>query len=237
MSFEVFWSDCPFARFVGLNSAVDTTGLCGFYPVYAPVCGWQAELKEQILQLPEQYEHILLFLDDFFILSPVDSERLRTLLIAALQEDLDYLRLVPHKRAAIPGILKRIFRNPGVDIEPISVRSPYYSSLQVALWKRRHLMEMLKSNERHIWGFEHQVMNGNPHFAIKGLPPIRYVHVVEKGRWQPYARSLFSRRDLPFRAGDRIVLGCLSYLPLWLNHIKFAVFGYSIMRLKQYLRT
>ena len=235
-SFDFCWPDCPFTKFVGLNSIVDETTVFGFQPVYLSVRGWREELLGQILQLPEQYEYILLFLDDFLIFSPVDADRLHRMLNSAMHRELDYLRLVPQKRAVIPAIAKKIFRNAGTDIEPISVHSPYYSSLQVALWKRRHLMKMLESNEGNIWGFEHQMITGHPHFAIVGMPPIQYVHVVEKGKWLPYTPRLFRKFNLPFCAGDRVVQGRLTYLTLWLNRVKFAILGYAIVRLKQYLR-
>lgn len=233
-SFDVCWADCPFAKFVGLNSAVDAMWVRGFHPIYTPVYGWRAEVLEQILHLPEQIEYILLFLDDFLILSPVHTERLQKLLDEALHRDIEYLRLVPIRRAALPRLARRIFRGSGPEVEPVGVQSPYYSSLQVALWKRTHLIDMLRLDGRHIWEFEHQKIPGHPHFAIVGDPPIQYVHVIEKGKWQPYSQQLFRRLNLPFDAGDRTVSGREAYLALWLNRIKFEIVGYSVMRFKKY---
>lgn len=236
-SFEKFWPDCPFEKFVGLNSAVDPKAIDGFHPVYAPVSGWRAELLEQIFHLPEQYGYILLFLDDFLILSPVNGDRLRLLFDEALHREIDYLRLVPIRRAAIQRIANRIYRKNRGGIEPIGAGSPYYSSLQAALWKRRHLADMLALRERDVWEFEHQQLNGHPHFAISGSPPIHYRHIVEKGRWQPYARRLFAKLDLPFRGGERGMHSPHAHLTLWLNRVKFELVGYAVVRLKRFLRS
>ncbi len=234
-SFGKSWPDCPFERFVGLNSAAPPGVAAGFHPVYAPVSGWRAELLAQIRQLPARYGHVLLLLDDFLILSPVDADRLRRLFAEALRRGLDYVRLVPVRRAAAPRLARALVRDAG-GIEPISPSSPYYSSLQAALWKRGHLLETLETAGRDIWAFEHQRLDGRPHFAIAGDPPIDYRHVVEKGRWQPYAARLFASLDLPFHPGGRAALGRLASLTLWLNRVKFAVLGYSVVRLRRSFR-
>jgi len=226
-SFDLCWTDCPFEKFVGLNSIVDESLVSGFHPVSAPVSGWRMEVLEQILQLPAQFDHILLFLDDFLILSPVDTERLQKLLDKALRCEIEYFRLIPIRRAAIPRIARRTLRGSSQEMEPVEVQSPYYSSLQVALWKRSHLIDMLKLDGKHIWDFEYQEI---------GNPPIKYIHVVEKGKWQPYSRKFFRKLNLPFDPGDRIVSGRQAYLVLWLNSIKFEIVGYSAMRLKRYFR-
>ncbi len=235
-SFDVCWTDCPFEKFVGLNPVVDQAPVHGFHPIYAPVSDWRAEFLEQLLQLPAQFEHVLLFLDDFLILSPVDTERLQMLLDEALRRDIEYLRLVPIRRAALPRVVRRIRRGSLPEIEPIGIRSPYYSSLQAALWKRSHLEQMLKRARKSVWDFEHQAIPGHPHFAITKEPPIRYRHLIEKGKWEPHSRTSFRDLNLSFDPGAREESGRRAALALRWNGLKFEVIGYSAMRLKRYCR-
>jgi len=232
-SFAVWWSACPFVKFVGLNSA--TTPAPGFVPVSATVKGWREELLPQIEQLPERYDYVLLFLDDFFLLSPVDQGRLELLLAHAIGRRLDYLRLVPIQRVMVARVLHALFCDAS-PVEPINPAMPYYSSLQLALWKRSHLMETLRVPVENIWEFEHRRIPGRVHCAVRGAPPIRYVHMVEKGKWQAYAPGLFRRIGMPFHQGDRGSHPRSTLVWIGFSRLRFAVIGYALLRVRRYLR-
>jgi hypothetical protein len=186
-SFHVNWPDCPYERYVGLNSPPGDYYVPGFVPVYAPVLGWRDELRVQLLQLREEF--VLLWLDDFVILRPVVTEEVERLRVLAATNALDYLRLVEVDRQLIVRLASRVSGLlSGRRYNQVPSRIPYYSSLQATIWRRDHLIEMLhRYVGRDIWGFEHQKVPGRTHFAILGKPPIRYKHLVEKGRWLPDA--------------------------------------------------
>jgi hypothetical protein len=118
------------------------------------------------------------------------------------------------------------------EFEEIEAGAPYHASLQVALWERDHLRNMLK-NISDIWNFEHSYIPGVKHFAIVGAPPIRYLHVVEKGKWQPHTGSLFERAGLVFDPSTRPMHAVRHRYTLWVNKLKFAVLGYSIFKLRR----
>lgn len=226
-SFGKHWSDCPFAMFVGLNSDPKVGYHSMFRPIYSPVMGWRHELISYVEQLPAQFDYVLLFLDDYLLRSPVNNTRLVQLLDDAMNLERDYLALVQVRRPFLSRRMRRFkyLRQP-VSIEQIEDTTPYYSSLQVALWERGHLLDMLRMNDGSIWSFEHQVNPSRPHFAISGKPPIDYIHVVEKGSWQAYAPNLFRRLDLSFEPGSRPIRDCSSLVWIGLSMLKFEVVGY-----------
>jgi len=200
--------------------------------VTAPVQDWRHELFAQISRLPPAYKYVLLFLDDFFLFSRVNTPRLLMLLDKAIRTDIRYLRLVPISRALLPSLTHAVTKafHP-VDFEIIPERQPYYSSLQVAFWNREHLTAMLGLTGS-IWDFEHQNIPGAPHYAVAGKPPLRYVHVVEKGKWGPGVARLFKAAGLPFTPGERGQLPAINLVRVWLNRLKFQLIGYSVIRLK-----
>lgn len=234
-SFEKHWPDCPFPLYVGINSPVQ--GLPSrFQAVYAPADRWQNELCRQLVQLPPGITHILLFLDDFLILSPVDTRRVMFLVDRGVEDKISYLRLIPPSRALCPAIGKKMisFFNP-VLYERIRDRAPYYSSLQVALWERAHLLDTL-GLAQDIWDFEHICRAGDPHYAIVKHPPIRYRHTVEKGEWMADAGSLFRSSGLPFDPSGRGSRPPADRIRFLLNRVKFALIGYAVFRFKRKMR-
>lgn len=204
-------------------------------PVYAPTGGWRPELLSQMRLLPKNIEYILLFLDDFLLLERVDNSSLERILKKAQGEELKHLRLIPISRAIVPQVfhaLSRAFR--ASDWERVPDRMPYYSSLQVALWKRAHLEEMLELKGG-IWDFENQWIPNVSHYAVTGTAPIKYVHVVEKGKWQTTAQRLFEAVNLSFSPGHRATLSPTRQFILKFSKVKFLIIGYSYVKLKRFL--
>ena len=233
--FEKHWPNCPFPYYVGLNTPEKKLS-SGFEAVYADAHQWQGELYSQLSQLPQQIRFILLFLDDFLIRAPVDTDRVTSLIERAINNNIKYLRLIPPSRAILPFLGKKLnylFRP--ATCEEIKDGAPYFASLQVALWERDHLSEMLRTAQG-IWDFENSRIPGIKHYAIIEKPPIRYVHVVEKGKWQPNAASLFGQAGLAFDSSKRQTQPLRHRIALWTNKLKFAILGYAVFRFKRRLK-
>ncbi len=213
------WTDCPYPVYAGLNS--NPGQLPGIVPVLAPVSDWRTELACQLRQLHEQ--RLIVFLDDFLIEAPVQQERMDELLREFEQQRLSYLRLLPLGRSLAQRI-GEIGRPPAMDIQSISETRPFFSSLQVAIWERGHLLAMLDAPGS-IWDFEHQKLVGARHFAIASRPPVRYRHLVEKGRWQPYAKRLLRSVGLSNDLGSRPVWPNWAYGRVWLDELRFFFHG------------
>ncbi len=235
-----YWPDCDLECYVGLNESfggLDAIELYGrrFRIARSPVKGWGEELKTQIAALPGHYDYVLMWLDDFLLRAPVDTSRLHRTIAAAIDDAVDYLRLVPVERSLF-GQFMLAMETEG-PFRRLSEREPYHSSLQVALWRRSHLEAMLDElvgREGDIWSFEQMRVPGASCHAVRSRH-FDYLHVVEKGRWQPYASALMCQHAMGLEPGERLVAGRWAWIGLLVGRLKFKVLGYSVMRLKAWL--
>jgi hypothetical protein len=217
-----FWPDCPYPIYVGLNSCIRP--LRGGTAVLAPASEWYRECAFQLTQVTQDY--VIVILDDFLVGAPVDQVRLTELVEDSVTLDLAYLRLVPLGRS-LPARLTG-WRPPELKpgIERVRTGRPFYSSLQIAIWRKGYLQSMLQK-PLSIWEFEHECSPESVHCAIKDRPPIVYRHVVERGRWLPDARLLLQRAGLPTELGDRPVWPKSRYGRLFLDRVRWVVLGYA----------
>jgi hypothetical protein len=216
-----YWPDCPYPLFLGRNSH------CEFGPkittLVARPSEWRTECLEHVAQI--DHTHLIVMLDDYLFLKPVDQRQLAMLVTRAIESNLAYLRLLP-LGASIIERFRHIVRKPfPAEIRPIWKGRPFYSGLQIAIWNKAHFLSLLESPGT-IWDFEHKAMNEIAHHAIIGSPPISYDHLVEKGRWLPYAPSLLRHAGLPSDLGERRVWSKWMTLRLFLDKLRFHVFGY-----------
>lgn len=216
------WAGAPYPLYVGVNSALGTGP--GTIPLVAPVSQWWQECATQLLQIPE--ERVILILDDFLFTSPIDQHCVARLLGATVELDLPYLRLVPVGRSLMRRVLGHRHVEVQTGIEQVPAGHPFFSSLQVAIWKKQHLLALL-SHQRSIWEFERLRIPAVPHFAVTGPPPVAYRHVIEKGRWLPYARSQLARAGLTPDLGSRSEWPRTRYARLLLDEIRWFVLGHS----------
>jgi hypothetical protein len=231
-AFDRYWPDCPYERYVLLSTPAAQFAHPGWRRIDSgSTSGWRPELIAGLRQIPEQYDHLLLFLDDFLLTNSVDTTRLEQLLSQGLRMNAAYLRLVPLERAIWARYRLRPARN---GIDRIRSSEPYYSSLQLAMWQRQHLQDLL-ATPGNIWDFEHQRPAAGTHYAVTGPPPCRYVHVVEKGRWMPYAPQLFRAANIGFAPGSRPLLNRSYHRRHLLKKLQFGLTGYGPMRARRWL--
>jgi len=228
-AFSRHWPACKLDRFVGGNSP-PATAVDGFTPVLCPqASGWREELAHQVAALPAQYDHVLLFLDDFLILDTVDDKALMRLLAESLAQRLPYLRLWPELRSLAGQAVWRLGAGRATGaLVALPADTPYYSALQVTLWQRAHLAALL-DHAGSIWDFELQ-RPAATHYAVAGAPPIRYRHVVERGLWMRDAPWLFRRAGLRFDPGRRAIAPWSQLLRHGWRRAKFAAIGYAWYR-------
>jgi hypothetical protein len=127
--------------------------------------------------------------------------------------------------ARIVGVLDK------QEIERIPRGMPYYSGLQPAIWRVTHLRACLASASD-IWSFEHIVDRSTPHYAVR-RHALKSIHVVERGRWLPRAKSLFAAAGLPFDSGSRETWPASAQARILYGDAKFAVAGYTGIRLRR----
>lgn len=235
-SFSRYWPNCIYPKYLGLNTTDGAPDFPGFTPVLAPVGGWRQELHAQITQLGEEY--VLLLLDDFFLLAPVNEIRIGHLVSLAAEQDIDYLRLIPLEGSwAVKRLARLVSRLRGEEVVPVPSGMPYFSSLQAAIWRREHLLDMLGSYpEKMIWNFEHHALPGRKHFAVAYASPIRYEHLVEKGQWLPHARSRLIRHGIKPFCDARPAWPRTYRLRQYFSKFVFGLIGYSWMKAKRKIR-
>lgn len=233
-AFDRLWPDCPYSRFALTTTAQRPWPIPGWNHIVAgQAFGWRDELRLGLRALPADVHYILLVLDDFLMLAPVDTARAVSLIKEAESRDLPYLRLKPVDRSIAGKLIWNLRTSPG--IAALKSSEPYYASLQLAVWHRDHLLTML-SQPGSIWDFENQCLSTQTHYAVTRKGPIRYMHVVEKGKWMPYAAKLFARAGIPFARGLRPVWGRRYMVLHMIRKMRFALFGYSFLRLRSFMK-
>lgn len=220
-----------FDIFVGLNEKVATAP---YKTVSSIPIGWRGELLNQIQSLPASFTRIILILDDFYFWRKISSNQFDESVSLANKLDADYLRLVPLESSFLVGWVRRVLR-PGDD-EAVRIKEyePYYSSLQIAVWRRTHL-ERLLGLDGSIWDFEHHVISKSRHFAVQ-REIIHYQHVVEKGRWLPVALNEavgIAKEGIQPRGLHNYKF----YTSPKISKLKFKIFGYAVFRIRKILKS
>jgi len=215
-----YWPDCPYPLYVGLNTKNKSWARVS--SLVAEPSEWRTEVLEQISQIPET--HVIVILDDYLFLQSVDQQRLAELVTRAISLNLPYLRLLPLRRSLSQRLIRSRTRSTD-GIQSIHSRRPFYSGLQIAIWNKEHFASLLKLPGS-IWDFEHQ-QPGIPHYVITDSPPITYRHLVEKGRWLPYAESLFRIAGLSADLGSRPTWPPWINMRLLMDEARFLVLGYA----------
>lgn len=103
---------------------------------------WSANLLKVLHQIPHDY--VLMFLEDLFLKSDIDSVRVQTLINRCIDNGWDYLRLNPTPGPAAPV-------TDGVG--PVPPGDFYRTSTVLSLWRRSALLSVLRPDES-AWDFE-----------------------------------------------------------------------------------
>lgn len=147
--FDRFWPDCPFPVCLSTNHKVHEsqkvkTLACGFES------DWSTELLSVIDNVPGKY--ILVFLEDYFLREPVNTAFVNDAVNFMLKNEGDFMKLTcfPSKYNRLwPYIRdkndKRFAR--------IRTGAKYEVCLQVALWNKQFLKDLLRKGES-PWQFE-----------------------------------------------------------------------------------
>lgn len=222
LSVMKFWPDCPYPFYVGVNTAERPLPIG--IPVLAGPSGWHSECALQLAQLREKY--LIVILDDFLLSARVDQRRVSDLVNITTALNLDYLRLIPLGRSLFARVTGQRLHQMGQGVEQIGSDHPFYSALQIAIWRKEYLQPRL-SAQRSIWEFERECPTSSVHCAITCTPPFIYQHLVERGLWLPHARLLLRQAGLPSELGDRPAWPNSRYLRLLWDHARWLVKGYA----------
>src|ERR1700722_17350668 len=141
-----FWPDCPYPIYVGLNKRYDIGPR--ITTLVAQPSEWRRECLDQIAQIPQT--HLIVLLDDFLFLRPVDQGALAGLLTLVIESNIPYLRLVPIRKSLLRELFGLGKTGPDFGVRPIPEGRPFYSGLQASVWNKEHFMSLLEL-EGSIW--------------------------------------------------------------------------------------
>lgn len=195
------WPDCPFPvaliteerrpAFEGVRALCLGAGL-----------DWSSLLLRALDAVSTPY--VLLTLEDFFLRRHVDTERVVALFMEVQRARLDMLRLVPR-----PGPLRSRMPGDRLEFAMLPVTDPYRVSTQAAFWRAETLRQLLVPGES-AWKFEvNGTQRGAAHggFAAVWREALPYGHhVVERGKWFPWAARRFGRMEIGVDLSGRPIM-------------------------------
>ncbi len=229
---ESIWRDCDWPRFVGFTT--EYPDLYGFKALAAKgPSHWRQEVSEYLDALPEQIEYVLRIDEDALFISPVGGCKLNAIADLIVREDLSYVSLAPIRRNLLGRVIEYLRRRLNkAPLRLISKSEPYYSSVELAIWKRDYLRALLQKPGT-VWEFEHTVTEV-PHYAV-WEPIFDQTQIVIKGQWALRARRQLARQGLNLAHSKREFQSFGSFLRNIRETISFELGGYLSFRIRRRL--
>jgi len=237
-----YWNDCLFNIYIGTNSIRKDYGLANIKYIPVERSNWRDETLEQLAMLQtidSEITHLIVFLDDFVLNGPISNDRVMNIVKYGKLNEIKYLRLKRLEEGLIRKCLQYFLKKIRIKNELIfEIRKthPYFSSLQVCLWELKHL-KFVVEQATDIWNFELFCNSSVKHYSVIDNI-VNYRHIVEKGKWEIYAKEYCENNIGFFTPGKRLfrARGFIYSLKYFYTHSKFVIFGYSIMTLKKYFK-
>ncbi len=192
------WPDCPFPILLGSNElSPDLPGVTSV-PV-GPDSSWSTGARKMLDRVTELYpdaDYVLLFLEDFLLIAPVDTARIVDLVQIARQKKVGCLRLAAGLPLALPPTYE-ISEFPGVGV--VTSGEPNRVTLQAAVWQVETLRRLLPPGLS-AWEFEmvgtHMSEGLDAVFWAVVRPAIEYAQAIEKGKWKPEGLAILRNAGL-----------------------------------------
>ena len=199
-----YWPDCPYPVLLGANRQAYcndrvATVLTGDDP------SWGESTRRMVQQV--ESTHVLVMLEDFFLLKPVDADQVERCLSCLCSLDGGYLRLKP-----FPKPDRRVKGCPMIG--EIDRGAPYRSALQAAIWRRDTLLRLLEDGES-AWDME-LFGSRRSDFLQAGFYStwqsiLVYEAGVTRGKWLPWAVKLCDREGIKVDLDMRPVMSAKEY--------------------------
>jgi len=181
---------------------------------------WSDNMITALNQVNTKY--VLVVLDDYWINSPVDEQRLHEIYSTMQQEDAAMLHVSVNDPRWQPGVKHAIVPN----LLYTNKFKHYKATLQLAIWNTEALKFLLRPGES-PWDFE---LAGTarshgypkPFLSLSGNEPITYMNAVQQGYIHMNAMLYTQQQQITFDPGTLQVLGKnrfkVSY-QLWKNKV------------------
>ena len=203
--FTLFWQNCDNnypSVYLGTNTVDYTDNK--IKTIYSGKDrDWSTSCKAIVQQIPHKY--ILLLLEDFFVVSKLDSAKITQYVQFMQENDAKHI----HNRP-LPKPDKWLLNQ---EIGIYEKKAPYRVNVE-GFWEREYLLNLLIDGES-PWNFEIQGSYRTAYdegFYCLKQPLFSHVHVVEKGCWFPEAISYCDKHNIPLEIDKRPVLSNLTWV-------------------------
>ena len=174
--FKRFWPDCPYKVYLMSNKKTfDRQGVTNVLTEDDP--SWSDSLINGVSQIKEDY--IFMFLDDLFLVKPVDTKKVLEVFDWAVSNDVNYLRTYLMTNNKPDKQYNRL-------VGSLSKKMIYRASTVMVVWKKQVLLDLLKSGES-AWDFEVQgTVRADKYddFYATWQNLFTIVNTVIKGKWR-----------------------------------------------------
>jgi hypothetical protein len=191
-----FWPECPYAVYVISNHIP-----CRHPRAHALTVGddttWSRNLQIALARLP--HRHIVLMVEDLFLLAPVVTTRIRALVREFIARDGNCLKLT----RTVPGS-ERV----SAALETSLPGAPYRCSAVFTLWKAEVLRDVLRPHES-AWDFEIQGSartDAYGGFYVVRESPFVCANAVVRGRWSRAARQRIHKTGVALQPTARPIM-------------------------------
>lgn len=201
--FRKYWRDCPFnvALLAETDRRADGEGYGEFDAVLAVGAdggrgAWCAMLREALSRISTPY--VLLLMNDYFLVSEVDTGNMLRRLAQAKEYDAANLRLNPNP----PG--KKPWRDSG--LLEVEKNTAYCVTCQTGIWNKRYLEGLLERNKS-AWEFERYgsfMLDGEKRpLLVTETKEFPFVDAVHKGYWEPWGVKACRENGITVDFGKR----------------------------------
>lgn len=188
-----YWPDCPFPVYLGAGTRTYSDPRVHSIAIGADL-SWASSLDSMLDRIPTS--HVMIVLEDVFLLERVDTEAVYRLIDAGLDNNVDCIRLSPLPPLSPPPKTPAPGHPQFGVVEP---GTPYRISAGVAVWRIEALRRYLKPGFN-AWQFETigtQLSEEEPHvFWTPYDHVLVYDHAIEKGMWRPEGIEIARREGL-----------------------------------------
>jgi len=176
-AYQKYWPDCPFE--INLLTNFELPKTRKFIPISI---GGEISWSEKILKCLDKInsDYILLTYDDLFFYKNVNNEKVVDFVNFAVQNQLDYLSLMPHIKLN-PNLKKcnGIFK--------LEKRRQYRNSSPWSIYKKEVLCSLLKPGES-AWQFEklgsYRSENFEEFYSVDA-DVFFWLNAIVRGKWKP----------------------------------------------------
>jgi len=157
---------------------------------------WSDNVLHALEKIPDDY--VMIIMDDYFFVSPVAEAKIIELFEIVQTEKAGYLQLREASKE------QTVVAHPNLkDLGYFTKNSEYRNALQVAIWNKKTLKELLVSGES-PWEFEMQgsIRSSSidkPFMCVLSNCPVSYFGAVEKGYWSPTAIEFLNKENIPVK--------------------------------------